>query len=769
LHDEVCEYRELLNSGYPLPGFSGPADLKKSLDYSSTEGWMLPALKIAAVGELLDQSEKTKKSISSAEESNCLKAIVGDIKIFQELKRSIFRSVNKMGEILDSASTDLGRIRRQVRKTRDRLRSRLENMAADFHKQGVLQDPFFTIRNDRFVLPVRAGAGKAVKGIVHDRSSSGATMFVEPQSVVTTNNQISNLLADEKKEEKRILKELTARVGEHAEAIECIYKIMIHLDIIRAKSRMANEMKATCIEVKRGPFIDLRQCRNPLLILHRAFHTGEKAGTGPVVPIDISIGEDSKILVITGPNTGGKTVALKSIGLSVLMIQSGIPPVCSEESTLGVFKDIFADIGDEQSLQQSLSTFSAHLKQIGSMLDSADKDSLILLDELGAGTDPAEGSALGITILDELKERKATTIATTHHNSIKAFAFTTKGIENAAMEFDTRTFEPTYRILMGRIGQSNALAIAARLGFPKSLLERAKTHLAGKTEDLEKLLNVVERERTTARKIKVRADNERSRAKELRKAREDVLRKAEKDAEIILGRAADQSEKLILKLRKQQESMKEVLKQLKSSSKKKGQSPVSSKIELSRKLADVLHQAEAEANSFRHPAGLTEEEGWTGGPPEEGTMVLLNTFNKKGRVKKYSGSDKITVDMAGKRIVVPLTGIRRLAKDQQEDKVESTGCVTVHTEPVEPPPLRLMLIGKRVDEAMDVLELYLDRVARVRLPEVTIVHGFGTGRLQDAVVKFLKKSPYVSRARRGTDAEGGGGVTVVEMKSQDQV
>ncbi|MBN1295216.1 endonuclease MutS2, partial [bacterium] len=509
--DLLTEFRKLRWSGHPIPTIRGPEnDWSDNIRSSKLENWILTADCIAGIGRIIDMTTTISDGMKKLETIPLLKQTVDRLVKLPELSRSISRTVSDKGGILDSASPQLALFRRNIRKQQERIRTRLEEMAVSLYEKGAVQEPIVTIRNGRYVLPVRSGSVRDVPGMVHDRSASGATFFIEPKGSMSDHNALTKLEADVLQEETRILRELTSHIGKQADLILRNIEIIVELDVLQAKARFCDEVKAEPIEPERTPVAHIIGGRNPLLVLHRLFSHDPEERVRPVVPLDVTVDDSHRVLIITGPNTGGKTVALRTIGLLVLMVQTGLHPTCAESSRIGLFHNIFADIGDEQSVQQSLSTFSSHVKQIIKILELADHRSLVLLDELGAGTDPAEGSALGIAILVELLQRGVWVIANTHHNTIKAFAFTTEGISNAAMEFNIDTLEPTYRIVMGRIGQSNALAIAARLGFPDRLVHRARDHMEGKILDLQTMLDEVDRSRLQAEEQIARANNERS-------------------------------------------------------------------------------------------------------------------------------------------------------------------------------------------------------------------------------------------------------------------
>jgi DNA mismatch repair protein MutS2 len=764
---ELAEFRYLIQSGQKIPSFTAPQfALDESFKSASIKGWRLPADKIAATGELLLQVVAIRNGFLAAENIPLIKNTVSKLVALPELARIITRSISPRGDILDRASDELIRIRRSIRKHQERIRSKMDEMAASLYRKGVLQDPIVTMREGRYVLPVKAGSVRDLPGIVHDKSSSGATFFIEPNVSIHDSNALNQLEADERHEIQKILLVLTEAIGKKSDVLLENLEIVIELDCIHAKARFSEEIKANQITIESCPVIDLKECINPLLLLHRLNATSPEERAEKIIPIDITLESDQRVLVITGPNTGGKTVALKTVGLSLLMIQSGLHPVCSEFSRFGVFKDIFADIGDEQSIEQNLSTFSSHISHIVDILDKADKNSLVLLDELGAGTDPEEGSALGIAIIKELLNKQVFTIVNTHHNSIKAYAFTTPGIQNAAMEFDTQSLQPTYRILMGKIGQSNALSIAAKLGFPERILKDVKNYLSGKTNDLQKMLDVVEQRRLAAEKRIAQADNEKLRAKELRRAREDVLNKARNDAKVMLEKASQQAQSVLSELYQERDEFRKEINTLRRNAKRN--------VHESDFLRDASEWKQRLGNLDKSVSGLKEmvhsdsPERFSHRPVEQGDHVSVKQLGKKAKVIQKEGPDKFVVDMNGKKLRVSSKDILRVGSDDTgildgKNLSERYHDIQVEYSESEPPPLRLNLIGKTREEALDELDRYMGKVVRCRMPQITIIHGFGTGTLQNAVVEYLKKTPQVLRARSGEPLEGGGGVTVVEL------
>ncbi len=745
----------MLNASLPM--FVIPERALDVVAASQITGTVLSSEQLAAVASLLQGAETVRNTILNSETGGSLKSLAREIHAFPKLQRRLDKAIDEKGRLRDHASPVLNSIRIKMRRVQDVIRTRLQDMAQDLYQKDVLQDPTVSFRNESYVLPVKAGKMRAVPGIIHDRSASGATVFIEPQFSVADNRKLSDLRTRERKEERRILRELTAGVGENADKIGVTCNVLIEFDLIFSMAKFARDTGGKKISLRKEPGLRLVQCRNPLLILHKLF--GDSPGTPEdVVPIDVEIGwNDQRILVITGPNTGGKTVALKTIGISAMMVQTGLFPVCSPDSEFGLFDDFYADIGDEQSMQQSLSTFSAHLKQIISILRDSDSGSMVLLDELGAGTDPTEGSALGIAILDELLRRNITTIATTHHNSIKAFAFSTPGIVNAAMEFDSATLKPTYRILMNRIGQSNAMAIAAHLGFPPRLIKLAEKHLQGRPADLEKIFKIVEKEKKSARKIRRKADWERERARSLRKAREDVLSRAEKEAAEIIAQAASESDRLLSELR---DALKRVRK-------------ITFKTAHEIQRADKLEQAEAQlekemeklAELARKRDVLKPEPRPATDPdyhPARGDWVRIDLLNCTGKIVTVHKDRSVTVLSDGKRLKVPISGIRReIPPHAGDNQVDVSFDEVMATD--EFVSREINLTGQRSDAAVAQLEKYVDKAYRAGYRELRIVHGYGTGRLEAAVEKALDRNPLVAGYRKATRAEGGGGVSVAEL------
>ncbi len=662
----------------------------------------------------------------------------------QELETSIGRAIGPAGEVLDSASPALSRIRKEVRIAHGRLMDRLNRFVATGSSSPALQDAIVTSRDGRYVVPVRADSRGQVPGVVHDVSASGQTIFVEPLEVVELNNRWREAQIEETREVDRILDELSHETGKYANELKLTIESVARVDFALAKGRLAFSMRATrpliWSQMRRdeGGFghpnqrARLRRARHPLL------------DPATVVPIDIDIGEDFRVLLITGPNTGGKTVTLKTVGLLASMAQAGLFIPAEEGSILPVFTSFFVDIGDDQSIAQSLSTFSAHIAAVISMLERVEPTSLVLIDEVGSGTDPVEGSALARSIITELLDRGPLVIATTHYSEVKNFAYETPGVENASVEFDVETLRPTYRVVIGVPGQSNALSIARRLGLSERVLERASTYIDSETIRTDELLGEIrqlrdraERElqeaetvRNEARRIRSEAAEERRNAESERlHAREEALAVAE--AELASARAA---------VRRLQQAAAN-----RPAERPEIPRPQAELDQAIRHVKDVRRSLAAQRP--RQPAVSFSI----------GDRVEVTTLGMEGEIASIDG-DRAEIAMGGLRLRQPLSALKRLGGPRKEPTRQvsigsSAGFV----------PMEIDVRGERVADVEAELERYLDTAFRASLPSVRIIHGKGTGALRQAVRRQLAAHPAVSRSEPGGYAEGGEGVTIAYL------
>ena len=700
-----------------------------------------------STGELLGiasclKAARIAKDILAKEvgEESYLYNLAGLLITHRSAEEEINRCIINEDEIFDGASPTLARIRRAMRLANEKVREKLNSIIRSTAYQKYLQEPIITIRNGRFVIPVKQEYRQQVPGLIHDQSSSGATLFIEPSAVVELGNEYKKLLAEEADEIERILTELTAMLAPYADEIREDLNIMGQIDLVFAKAKLSRELNAVMPRLNRNNYVRIVRGRHPLISADR------------VVPIDIWIGRDYRSLIITGPNTGGKTVTLKIVGLFALMVQSGIFVPANEGSEFPVFEHIYADIGDEQSIEQSLSTFSSHMKNIVGILDKADENSLVLLDELGAGTDPIEGAALAMSILEELNDRHCICVSTTHYSEIKAFAMTHEGMENASMEFDIDRLCPTYRLYIGIPGKSNAFEISSRLGLPNSIIDKAKGFLKGEDVRFEDIISsaqsqhrIAEEERKMAEEAraeleKLRADAERERRK-LDEDRNRLQAKAKEDAKRIVADTKREMEKLIVEIR----SIKDI-----------DRSAADRVIQAAR---DTLRATETAVNEKE---AIKKEDNTK--PPKTvraGDTVNIVTLDQKATVLSAPDSKGEVMVQAGvMKLNVKLKDIRLI----EEKKAAAPTSGKVGLGAGKQVGLELDVRGMLVDEANIMVDRYLDDAYNAGLSEVNIIHGKGTGALRAGVQAFLKRHPLVKGYRMGSYGEGDAGVTVVTLK-----
>jgi len=652
-------------------------------------------------------------------------------------------------EVADRASGELYDIRRKIRGAHSKAREILDKIIRSSTHQKHLQEQLVTIRGGRFVVPVRAEFRGEIKGLTHDTSASGATVFVEPMSVVEQNNAIRELEAAERRELARILAEFSARVGEISQSLEGSYSALIELDLIFAKTRLADAMRASePILVGEGG-TNLKKARHPLIAAEK------------IVPIDIWIGGEFDTLVITGPNTGGKTVALKTLGLFTLMAGCGLLLPVAEESRVHYYENVLADIGDEQSIEQSLSTFSGHMTNIVSILAGAGRDSLVLMDELGAGTDPVEGAALAVAIINHLRGVGAKIAATTHYAEIKMYALETPGVENASCEFDVTTLKPTYRLLIGTPGRSNAFAISGRLGLPEHIIEAAKQGVSRENTRFEELVQSLESTRNALETEREGAEQLRRQAELARQEAEKALEETEKQREAALRSAREQARSLVEQVRFESDRL---LAELEALKKQKDKADFSANVvDIRTTFKSYLGDLEKSADPVSEKA--RDKNYRLPRPLKSGDAVTLVEFGSQGTViapadaagyvQVQAGALKTKVHQENLRLVdkpkVTLSG-GAVSTKQVVGSVKAGASSSVS------------LRGMRFEEAMIELDRYLDASVLAGLPSVTIIHGKGTGTLRDAVRKRLRAHKSVRSFRQGVYGEGEAGVTIAELK-----
>ena len=727
------------------PSFSGVRDIRPALDRARLGG-ILNGRELLDIAGVARCARLCKAYIAEDKtEKTSIDSLFHALRANKFLEERITTALPAEDEVADSASQDLADIRRKMRAASARARDALNKILSSPSYAKALHVPIITMRSDRYVLPVRADHKSAVPGLVHDISASGMTLFIEPMAAVKANNELRELAAREKLEIERILGELSAACAEYADDFAEDSVLLVRLDLIFAKARLSFKMDAVPAgSTERG--IVLRRARHPLLDPAKA------------VPIDLTLGEDFDTLVITGPNTGGKTVALKTIGLLAAMNQCGLHIPAADGSALPVFNHILADIGDEQSIEQSLSTFSAHMKNIVQILDACEDRSLVLFDELGAGTDPTEGAALAISIIEYVRRCGAITAATTHYAELKIYATNEPGVQNASCEFDVETLRPTYRLLVGVPGKSNAFAISGRLGLPESIIRDAEGRIGTESrsfeatiEKLEQTRLAMERDRTEAERLRKKAEEEEKKASMLRAELSVRLEKAEvkarRDAQRILDEARETADGVYAELDEMRRRIND---------EQETEEINRARTELRRRLNE--HEARLRAPEETLP----QEEKKSARPLRAGDTVQIKTMGVRAQVLSVSKDGTVSL----KAGIMTVT-----AKEDELLLLEEAKPLKQETAPVQGTGSRLMHVPTEIDlrgmesiEAVLTAERYLDSAAMAKLKTVTIIHGKGTGALRDAVRKMLKTNKLVKSWRQGLYGEGEAGVTVVELK-----
>lgn len=739
--------------------FNGNKDISfsvKSLEIGSS----LSANELLKISASLACAAKAKafaRSEHDEEIEDSLQAYFANLEPLTPLQNEINRCIISEEEMADDASSTLKHIRRSINLTNEKIHNQLTGMVNGSYRT-YLQDAVITMRNNRYCIPVKAEHKNNVPGMIHDQSSTGSTLFIEPAVIVNLNNQLKELAMQEQEEIERILAELSASAGEHTEELANNFRLLTKLDFIFARAGLAIDMNASRPLFNNNRYINIRKGRHPLLDKKK------------VVPIDINLGRDFDLLVVTGPNTGGKTVSLKTVGLFTLMGQSGLHIPALDRSELGVFTEVYADIGDEQSIEQNLSTFSAHMTNTISILKHADENSLCIFDELGAGTDPTEGAALAIAILKHLHDKGIRTMATTHYSELKVFALTTSYVENACCEFDVETLRPTYRLLIGIPGKSNAFAISSKLGLPDEIIESAKEHISEEEESFEDLLTdleasrrTIENERNEIQSYKAEIESLKQKLEQkqerLESQKDKILREANEEARKILQDAKDVADETIRNFQKVNVN-KTSIKDL-----EKARTKVRDKIsEKNTKLSTVESKP---THKILKPNQI-----------KPGDMVKVVSMGLKGTVSSKPDAKGDLFVQCGiirskvniKDLVLinenALPGIANYkngfgsgmgsSKNSGKGRIGMSKTATISTE--------INLLGKTVDEAIAELDKYLDDAYLSHAPSVRIVHGKGTGALRQAVQQHLKHISYVKSFHLGEYGEGDAGVTIAEFK-----
>jgi len=673
-----------------------------------------------------------------------LSGLISSLNVFKNLEDTIERCIISETEISDNASPALRDIRRSIVNKNDSIKGKLNSIITSTTYQKYLQDTIITIRQDRYVVPVKQEYRANVPGLIHDQSSSGATLFIEPMVIAELNNQLKELRLKESAEIERILMEISAEIAQYSTEIKTNQSILKELDFIIAKGKLSLDMRGIEPLINDDKKIRIKNGRHPLISLNE------------VVPTNIWLGDDFNVLVITGPNTGGKTVTLKTVGLLTLMAQSGLHVPADYGTKLSIFNEVFADIGDEQSIEQSLSTFSSHMTNIVNILGEVTSNSLVLFDELGAGTDPTEGAALAMSILDYLKKLKTTVIATTHYSELKEYALVNEKVENASVEFDVETLRPTYRLLIGVPGKSNAFEISSKLGLPDFIINSARQLLTKETIEFEDLLQSIEKNKVESEKEKTQSerlrqdaeklyDNYLDKKQKLDEQREKIVRDARKEASQLIKEARKEADEIITELRqlKLEQEEKEINKKIEQS-----------KLRLKAKaegLAEVIEDTLFSKKNSKPPQNL-----------KSGEAVKVLSLNQIGYiVDPPNKNNEVLVQIGIMKMNIPVENLQRA---DEEKTIQKTGLGKIVKNKAENIKSEIDVRGKNLEESMLDIDKYLDDVYIAGLAEVIIIHGVGTGVLKAGIKQMLKKHRHVKEYREGAYGEGGHGVTIVKLK-----
>lgn len=707
-------------------------------------GGVLNASELLAIANTLASAGRLKRFILNVVEEEelelpILQRLADDLVPLRPLQQSIKSCIDEYGQVLDSATSLLRKLRNEIRRLESRARQALEQMTRSSANQKMLQETLVTIRNERYVIPVKADYRQAFGGIVHDQSASGATLFVEPQTVVNINNQLNEARVKEEKEIERILTDLSVEVQEHVLELTDNASRLAELDFLFAKAFYAQRIEGTQPVLNDVSRMRIKKGRHPLIPAEE------------VVPLDIELGDNQTSLIITGPNTGGKTVSLKTAGLLTLMAQAGLFVPAEDESEFAVFSSVYADIGDEQSIEQNLSTFSGHMKNMIRILDHFDRQSLILLDEIGAGTDPAEGAALAIAILDHISNRGARVIATTHYSEMKAYAYNREEALNASVEFDVESLQPTYRLLMGVPGKSNAFAVAGRLGLQTPVIEAARQQMGQDESKVQHMIQSLEEQRSAAEKSKMTAEElkreaERlwadveSQRRQLEEEKQQIREKAKQQAQEEVNRAKQEAEAIVSELREMAKEEQAGIKEHRLIEAKKG-------------LDDAVPEWETSSTASKRIGAANQT-------IRPGDDVRVLSVGQKGHVIEETGKQEFEVQIGIMKMKVRHSDLEKIGSGSKEPEVAvapvKSNRETVKTE--------LDLRGFNVDDAVMDIDRYIDEAVLAGLNQVSVIHGKGTGVLRKGVHDYLRRHRNVRSYRLGGQGEGGSGSTIVELR-----
>lgn len=747
--EATAEGRAVLQYKSDVP-FGGIRDIRPYLKRANI-GAVLSPEELLDIASTIAGARRLKRFLLNVTDETDLALPVmvhwaGQITELKQVQASIAACIDARGEVVDQASDELRRIRAGIRRTEREIREKLEHIIRSSRYAPMLQEAIVTLRGDRYVIPVKQAHRTQFGGIVHDQSASGATVFIEPRAVVSLNHKLREWQLKEEREIERLLRELSRTVATAYDALQVNVQALAELDFIFAKAAYAMDTEAARPRLNDSGVIRLKGARHPLIPKQE------------VVPIDVELGDQFTTLVVTGPNTGGKTVALKTIGLLTLMAMSGLYIPAEDGSEMAVFKQVFADIGDEQSIEQNLSTFSGHMTNIIRILGDLGEGSLILLDELGAGTDPTEGAALAIALLDHIHQHGCRIVATTHYNELKAYAYNRENVMNGSVEFDIETLKPTYRLRLGVPGRSNALAIAERLGMPAQVIDKAKKQLSTDVKRAETMIAELEENRKAAEEDRRKAAALKREMETLRRETEREYEKVESARERLRKQAAEEARDIVKRAQREANDIIQELRKWRA-----GQVEVKEHqlIDAKKRLDDL----EPERDTWRGPQARR-----SGEPEKEpaahsldirpGDEVFVQSFKRKGHVVQTLEDGELQVQLGVMKVNVPRHDVRPIKTPSHREKVQ-TASVTRAKDHI---ALELDLRGLTVEEAVREIDKYMDDAVLAGLNEVTLIHGKGTGALRTGTHAFLRSHRHVKSFRLGREGEGASGVTVVQLK-----
>ncbi|NWF98535.1 MAG: endonuclease MutS2 [Nitrospirae bacterium] len=737
---EISEIRKMAHEGKPI-ALSSFHDITQFLLKVKPEGSVLEAQELALFIPVFDIGYSIFFQIRDRFDLPNLRAITLNITGFPDILKILIKSIDSEGNILDSASPLLSELRAKIRKLELKIRKRLEEIVRDEKISSLLQDDFITVRSGRWVIPVRMDSKGMVPGVVHDVSKSGETAFIEPLAVIHLSNEIENFIAEQKAEEIRILRNISSMIRKEINKIEEEFNTIVYLDTLNCIAKFSDLLNMQNPIINTSRIINLIDARHPLLQI-----SYQKQGANrTIVPLNAQLGGENTIMVITGANAGGKTIAIKTIGLIVLMAISGMPIPASSTSNIPLIENLLVDIGDEQSIENNLSTFSAHISNLSSILKDTNSETIVLIDELGTGTDPEEGAAISCAILKELREKNSLVFATTHLAEIKGFVHTTEGMLNASMEFDIRTFTPLYKLRIGEPGQSHAIEIAKRYGLPDPIIAKAKDMLGNIKTEFDRLVSELNEKRNMYENLLIEIEEEKKQLESLRKNIDKQIKDIEIRNKEILAEAYKKSYEIIFDTKRQMNTFLDELK-------KKGKSEARKIIKEIEEKQKLIEDKLAEYSEAEKSPAIEEL--------KKGDMVYVKSLKQDALITDINPKSRRLKILSGNiEIEVPISEISA-KKDIEMKETQSS----VHVSSTEDVPFIINVVGKRVDKAISEIEKTLNHASLTDMPEITVIHGIGKGILMKAIHEHLTKHPLVKKFRSASQDEGGKAKTIVTLK-----